>query len=141
MIRCYREELDMRSRRTICVEKWSGEQGGHILQHTVDIDTVARSGFVNENMRYGAQQLPILNDGTAAHPLYDTACFGNQRRVVYRNGKVVGIVCMQRGDGDAVATGFPIVKRTPDIRISLRKLCTCAECKRLFRYAIVRDGI
>ena len=43
------------------------------LEHIFDKDAVTAARIINENMRHRANELAILEDRAAAHPLYDTA--------------------------------------------------------------------
>lgn len=48
------------------------------FKHGIDIYAVSPGRIVQENMRHSPDEFSILQNGTSAHSLYDTARFGNQ---------------------------------------------------------------
>ena len=70
------------------------------FQHGLGQDAIALGGIVNEHMGHGAHQLPILEDGAAAHAL-DNAAGGLQEPLVRDlHHELPGVVAAGREDPD-----------------------------------------
>ena len=89
----------------------------------------------------GSHELPVLDDWAAAHPLHNAAGFCDECWIRHGDREIVGIVRVQRANGDRVSAGFSIVERTPDIRVSLLYLRAIRQLQLVLRDLLTRYGI
>ena len=62
----------MRPGPTGCVAFW-GFSPASVLQHVFNKNSISLGGVLNKNVSNGPDQLPVLDDRAAAHPLDDSA--------------------------------------------------------------------
>ena len=59
----------------------------HPIQHILDEDAVPRGGIIDQYVGHSADQLAVLNNGAAAHPLDNASRFLQQGRIGDGNGE------------------------------------------------------
>ena len=105
----------------------------HLVEHIFNENAVAGGGVVDKNVGHGADQLAVLENGTAAHTLNDAAAFFQQVGVGDLDGEAfIGKrVTVNIRDLDLVPAYAADVQRTVEPGFAGLYLVTLADGNRV----------